>query len=197
MPLAEKGAVSAGHGIEATGAAAKIKQRARVGRRSSGAYRVDTRAHRRNLGPIEEVKAFCKQFQLHVLSKTEASRDTHVQVPDIRLLEEIAGHQRETGCASRSINAASLRWCVWSKPEIITCSSCTTARTHGAGNGSGEALSREGVKDRRNCPAIEYRSTCVTAALEVCVVDNAGFKLLSSIKSLQTVFSLLVEGVER
>ena len=68
LPLAEKGAVSAGNAVEARGATAKVQQWARARQGSGSTDRIDPGAHTSNLRAIKEIESLGQQFELHALS---------------------------------------------------------------------------------------------------------------------------------
>src|ERR1051325_6987042 len=85
LALAEERAVCAGDVEERIGSDAVERQRrtGQVGNRS---------VNHRHLGAVEDVETFRQHFQLHLLSETEASRKSRVNVPNVRLLEEVSRH---------------------------------------------------------------------------------------------------------
>src|SRR6185503_1265453 len=139
------------------------------------------------LCPVENVKAFSQQFEPRAFRNIETSRESCVDVPDIRLLEEVARYQSKPIGAARTINTSA--WSLVARePERL--------RVDRAADVSGIPLTGERIQDRRKRPAIE--NVLGRSVLErVRTVNNTRHKLLSAIEVRQAVFVRLVKGIER
>src|SRR5690349_19976053 len=69
----------------------------RVESQSASRQVVKRAVHTRNLRAIEHVEAFNQEFELQSFSQAEPARESRVDVPNVRLLEEVARHEREAG----------------------------------------------------------------------------------------------------
>lgn len=98
MPLTEQRAIGAGCDEERL-----IKRQSRAGKVVQRAIDI------RHLSAIEHVETFGQQLEFCSFGNSEASRNTHVEVPDVRLLEEVPWHERETVCTTRSVGPTSGR----------------------------------------------------------------------------------------
>ena len=88
LALAEQRAVSAGDVKERIGSHAVEGQR-------GPRLVIDSRVDVRNLRAVEHVEAFSEHFELNRLSQAKTSRKPRVQIPNVRLLKEVAWHQCE------------------------------------------------------------------------------------------------------
>src|SRR5689334_12015648 len=78
LALAEERTVCAGDVEERIGSGA-VKRQCRTGQV------VNRSVNHRHLRAVEDVETFRQHFQLHLLSETEASRKSRVNVPNVRL----------------------------------------------------------------------------------------------------------------
>ena len=67
-----------------------------------GVYASDLRA-------VEEVEGFRQNLQPRSFGNVEPSRKAHVNVPNVRLLEEVARQETRSGGAARTVDAAARR----------------------------------------------------------------------------------------
>ncbi len=84
LALTEQRAVSAGNDAER-----RVKRQGRAGEV------VKRTVHARDLRTVEQVEGLCQHFQLGPFSDAKPTRETHVEIPDVRLLEEVARGKRE------------------------------------------------------------------------------------------------------
>src|SRR2546423_14210748 len=141
LTLAEERAVRAGDGVEAAGAA--VEGQSRTG------YGVERLVDCGDLRAVEEVEALGQHLDVRALCDLEAAREARIEVPDFRLLEEVARDEREARRAARAVDAAARRR-VRGEAE--------GRGTYGAGDVPAEALPGEGVKNRGERPAVEDRA---------------------------------------
>ena len=88
LALTEQCAVSAGDVKE------RIRSHPVEGQRRARLV-IDSRVDVRDLRAVEHVEALSQQFELDTLSQTESSRNPSVEVPNVRLFEEVARHHRK------------------------------------------------------------------------------------------------------
>jgi len=104
LPLTEEGTISAGSTlvIARSGIRRQIEDQTlgRAGRAACGGEVVNSSAHGGNLRAVEEVEALGEQLQFDPLGQSKPTRDTHIQVPNIRLFEEVSRQLRETSGSS-------------------------------------------------------------------------------------------------
>src|SRR5215213_3257422 len=170
----------------------------RRGRRTEGRVKcqrvarevVEGRVDARDLRAVEEVEALGQYLEVHALLDLEAAREAHVEVPDFRLLEEVARRAREARRAARAVDAAARR---------VVRREAEGRRGDRARDVARVARAREGVKDGRERPAVEDRAAdlVVLEAREVRVVDDARDELVAAVEVRQAVLGELVERVER
>src|SRR6185369_17951070 len=135
LTLTEQRAVSAGG-----------HAKRRIESQSASRQVVERAVHTGDLRAIEHVETFDQEFELHGFSQAEPARESRVDIPDVRLLEEVAGNEREAGRTAGTVDTAA-RSLIGSESKRL--------RIDAAADVAVKALTRERVQDRSKCPTVE------------------------------------------